>query len=89
MECFEALDVLRLGHFVFGTFWDLGRFEAWDVLWLWTFCILDVSGFGRFEAWTFEAGTFCSLDVMYLNVLYFGRFAAWTFCMCTGKAIIY
>jgi hypothetical protein len=53
----------------------LGRFEAWDVLRL-----------GHFEA-----GTFCSLDLMSLEVLYLGRFAAWTlclwtFCRCTVQA---
>jgi hypothetical protein len=57
---------------------------------------LDVLGLGRFEAWDvlrlgrFAAGTFCSLDIMSLNVLYLGRFAAWTLClwmffMCTEK----
>jgi hypothetical protein len=39
------------------------------------FCILDVLGLGRFEAWDIlrlgccAAGTFCSLDVMSLDVL--------------------
>jgi hypothetical protein len=54
----------------------LGRFEAWDVLRLGTFFILDVLGLGRFEAWDvlrlgrFEAGTYCSLDLMSLDILY-------------------
>jgi hypothetical protein len=59
-----------------GSFWGLGRFEAWDVLYFGCFRVGTFWGLGHFEAWTF-----CSLDIMSLDVLYLGRFVFGTFCI--------